>query len=175
MPLIKCPMCNKEISPNAVSCPNCGEPMRKEESNNNFIKDSCNVVLLSVGSNPIKVIYNIRKITDCGLKEAKDTIDNTPSLIIKSIDYSKALEYKTLFEDLGAKIDIVSADEPNKAFNDYINNQNLGYTVKCSNCGSIDTKKISGASKVGSVVLFGIFSMGKLTKTYQCNKCGYRW
>lgn len=27
MPLIKCPMCEKEISPNAQFCPNCGEPM----------------------------------------------------------------------------------------------------------------------------------------------------
>ena len=27
MPLIKCPCCNKEISSNASSCPNCGEPI----------------------------------------------------------------------------------------------------------------------------------------------------
>ena len=47
--------------------------------------------------------------------------------------------------------------------------------IKCPNCGSLDTKKISGASKVGSAVMFGIFSMGKITKTYECNQCGYRW
>lgn len=47
--------------------------------------------------------------------------------------------------------------------------------IKCPNCGSTNTKKISGVSKVGSVALFGVFSVGKLTKTYQCNKCGYRW
>ena len=29
MPLIQCPMCQKSISPNAVACPNCGEPMAK--------------------------------------------------------------------------------------------------------------------------------------------------
>lgn len=38
-----------------------------------------------------------------------------------------------------------------------------------------DVKKISGASKVGSAIMFGVFSMGKFTKTYECNKCGYRW
>ena len=27
MPLIKCSMCDKDISPNAISCPHCGEPM----------------------------------------------------------------------------------------------------------------------------------------------------
>jgi hypothetical protein len=35
--------------------------------------------------------------------------------------------------------------------------------------------KISAASKVGSAVMFGLFAMGKLTKTYQCKACGYRW
>lgn len=28
MEMIKCPICNKDISPNAVSCPNCGEPIK---------------------------------------------------------------------------------------------------------------------------------------------------
>jgi hypothetical protein len=32
MPLIKCPMCEKDISPNAVSCPNCGEPMKNKKN-----------------------------------------------------------------------------------------------------------------------------------------------
>lgn len=37
MPLIKCPMCDKDISPNALFCPNCGEPMnnKKIESETN--------------------------------------------------------------------------------------------------------------------------------------------
>lgn len=47
--------------------------------------------------------------------------------------------------------------------------------IICPNCRSKDTFKISAASKVGSAVAFGLFSIGKLNKTYQCNKCGYRW
>lgn len=47
--------------------------------------------------------------------------------------------------------------------------------IKCPTCKSDNVKKISGASKVGSAVMFGVFAMGKLTKTYQCNKCGYKW
>ena len=165
-------MCGKEISPNAESCPNCGEPMKKtkDESGNLY-----NVILLNGENKRTKVIHQIRTITDCSIKEAYDSLENTPSIIIKNVDYSKALEYKAIFEDLGAKLDIISANESNPEFNDYISKQDLGFTVKCSNCGSIDTRKISGANKVGSVVLFGIFSVGKLTKTYQCNKCGYRW
>ncbi len=30
MELINCPACEKEISPNAPTCPNCGEPIKKE-------------------------------------------------------------------------------------------------------------------------------------------------
>ena len=28
MPLIKCPACQAEISPNAPACPKCGEPIK---------------------------------------------------------------------------------------------------------------------------------------------------
>lgn len=168
MHLIKCPMCGKEISPNAESCPNCGEPMKKGVSKNEFNKDTYNIVLVNGGGRRINVIHQIRTITGSSLKDAKDNFDNTPSIIIKNINHSKALDYKTLFEDLGAKIQIVLADQQNHQ----IDNE---FAIKCSNCGSINIKKISGANKVGSAVLFGIFSVGKLTKTYQCNKCGYRW
>jgi hypothetical protein len=53
--------------------------------------------------------------------------------------------------------------------------QPMNTAIKCPNCKSRDVIKISAASKVGSVVLFGVFSMGKLTKTYQCKACGFRW
>lgn len=43
--------------------------------------------------------------------------------------------------------------------------------VKCPYCNSTDVKKISGTSKVGSVALFGIFAMGKVSKNYHCNNC----
>jgi DNA-directed RNA polymerase subunit RPC12/RpoP len=43
--------------------------------------------------------------------------------------------------------------------------------VKCTYCNSTDVKKITTASKVGSAALFGIFSVGKLTKEWHCNKC----
>ena len=48
-------------------------------------------------------------------------------------------------------------------------------TIRCPNCKSTNVGKISAASKVGSAALFGVFSVGKLTKTYQCKSCGYRW
>lgn len=47
--------------------------------------------------------------------------------------------------------------------------------IKCPNCNSGFVKRISKKSKVGSAIAFGIFSMGKLIKTYECKDCKYRW
>lgn len=43
--------------------------------------------------------------------------------------------------------------------------------VRCSYCGSGNTRKISSMSKAGSVAVFGIFSLGKVTKQWHCNDC----
>ncbi|WP_346683911.1 hypothetical protein [Anaerostipes butyraticus] len=46
-----------------------------------------------------------------------------------------------------------------------------GNKVKCPYCGSKDVKKISGLSKAGSVAMFGVFAMGKVSKQWHCNNC----
>lgn len=61
MALVQCPECGKEISDQAISCPNCGYTMRKEENvanavavpvkrapNKRLIVVACVVVLLAV-------------------------------------------------------------------------------------------------------------------------------
>ena len=44
-------------------------------------------------------------------------------------------------------------------------------SVECPYCHSTNTKKISKFSKAGNVALFGIFSIGKVTKQWHCNNC----
>lgn len=44
-------------------------------------------------------------------------------------------------------------------------------TIECPYCHSTDTQKISGMSRAGSIVVWGIFSK-KLGKQWHCNKCG---
>jgi predicted amidophosphoribosyltransferase len=51
----------------------------------------------------------------------------------------------------------------------------MNTSIHCPNCNSENVEKISAASKAGSAIMFGVFAAGKLTKTYQCKKCGYRW
>jgi len=44
--------------------------------------------------------------------------------------------------------------------------------IKCPYCSSTDTKKISITSKAVHTAVFGIFSMGRNSKNFHCNKCG---
>ena len=45
----------------------------------------------------------------------------------------------------------------------------------CPTCGSTNVEKISGLNKVASGALFGIFSLGHISKTFKCKNCGYKW
>nr|DAP64484.1 MAG TPA: transcription factor IIS-like protein [Caudoviricetes sp.] len=46
--------------------------------------------------------------------------------------------------------------------------------IKCPNCGSKNTKKISTTSRVTSVAMLGVAS-GKIGKQYECKQCKYKW
>ena len=46
---------------------------------------------------------------------------------------------------------------------------------KCPTCGSSVIQKISPGSKVGSAVLFGVFALGHISKTFVCTQCGSKW
>lgn len=47
--------------------------------------------------------------------------------------------------------------------------------IKCQNCKSTNVEKISTKSKIGSALLIGVFAVGRISKTYKCNDCGFRW
>lgn len=51
----------------------------------------------------------------------------------------------------------------------------VSIVVRCPSCKSTNVKKISSASKAGSALMWGVFAMGKISKTYECKNCGYRW
>jgi predicted Zn-ribbon and HTH transcriptional regulator len=46
---------------------------------------------------------------------------------------------------------------------------------RCPTCQSTKIEKISKKSKVGSAVLWGVFALGKVSKTFKCKNCGYSW
>jgi len=46
---------------------------------------------------------------------------------------------------------------------------------RCPTCGSRDIEKVSVSDKAGSAFLFGIFAIGRLSKSFRCRGCGYTW
>ena len=45
----------------------------------------------------------------------------------------------------------------------------------CPKCQSINTKVISGASKAGSIFLWGVFAANKVVSKFECKDCGHKW
>ncbi len=57
--------------------------------------------------NKIKVIKEVRSLTNLGLKEAKELVEGVPATLKKNIKKEEAEELKALLEGLGAQVDIV--------------------------------------------------------------------
>ena len=51
----------------------------------------------------------------------------------------------------------------------------VGQGPKCPTCRSAAIEKISMGNKVVAAGLFGLFSLGHLSKTFICGDCGYKW
>lgn len=64
------------------------------------------VVLKEGGAKKIQVIKVVREVTSLGLKEAKDTVDQTPSTIKEGISKAEAEEIKKKLEAAGAKVEL---------------------------------------------------------------------
>lgn len=70
-------------------------------------KTDFTVKLTSAGSQKIQVIKVLREVTNLGLKEAKDLVDNAPAVIKEGIPKDEAEKIKAKFVEVGATIDIV--------------------------------------------------------------------
>lgn len=69
-------------------------------------KTEFTVTLISVGDKKIQVLKELRALTNLGLKEAKDLIDNVPSVIKEKVSKEEAEKIKAKLEEVGAKVEI---------------------------------------------------------------------
>lgn len=69
-------------------------------------KSEFDVILVSAGSQKIKVIKVVRELTDLGLKEAKDLVDNSPKPLKEGISKEDAESIKGKLEEVGATVEI---------------------------------------------------------------------
>ena len=69
-------------------------------------KTEFNVVLVDGGDKKINVIKVVRALTGLGLKEAKDAVEQTPSVIKEGIGKDEAEAAKKELEEAGAKVEL---------------------------------------------------------------------
>lgn len=69
-------------------------------------KTEFTVVLTAVGDKKINVIKEIRAITNLGLKEAKDLVENLPSTVKEGIPKQEAEEIAKKLREAGATVEI---------------------------------------------------------------------
>lgn len=64
------------------------------------------VILAEAGGNKIGVIKAVREVTSLGLKEAKDAVDNAPTVVKEGISKAEAEEIKKKLEEQGAVVEL---------------------------------------------------------------------
>ena len=69
-------------------------------------KDEFDVVLTSFGQAKVGVIKAVRTITGLGLKEAKDSVESTPSTIKEGVSKDAAEEIKKQLEEAGGTVEL---------------------------------------------------------------------
>src|SRR5881398_906119 len=64
------------------------------------------VVLTGAGDKKIQVIKVVRALTNLGLKEAKDLVDNAPKPVLERVPKEQADKAKEQLEAAGASVDV---------------------------------------------------------------------
>lgn len=85
----------------AAGAPAAAAPAEKAEEPTSF-----NVTLKEVGAQKIQVIKAVRVLTNLGLKEAKDLVDNAPKPVLEGASKEDAEKAKKLLEEAGAKVEV---------------------------------------------------------------------
>jgi large subunit ribosomal protein L7/L12 len=92
------PMMAMAAAPAAAGAAAAAEPVEEQTE--------FDVILKSVGDNKINVIKEVRKITNLGLKEAKDLVESAPATVITGVSKEAAAEAKAALAAAGAAVEV---------------------------------------------------------------------
>ena len=90
-------------APVAVAAAGGGGGAAAEEAEE---QDEFDVVLVAAGEKKINVIKEVRALTNLGLKEAKDLVDNAPKPILEKASKDDANKAKDALEAAGATVEL---------------------------------------------------------------------
>jgi large subunit ribosomal protein L7/L12 len=85
----------------AMAAPGAAAAAAVEEEQTEF-----DVILTVCGPNKIQVIKEVRAVTNLGLKEAKEAVENVPTTLKEAISKAEAEEVKKKVEAQGATVEI---------------------------------------------------------------------
>jgi large subunit ribosomal protein L7/L12 len=85
----------------AVGAPAAAAAAPAEEEQTEF-----DVVLTACGPNKIQVIKEVRAVTNLGLKEAKEAVENVPTTLKEAVSKAEAEEVKKKLEAQGASVEV---------------------------------------------------------------------
>ncbi len=85
----------------AAAAPAAGEAAEAAEEQSEF-----DVVLTDVGAQKIQVIKAVRELTQLGLKEAKDMVEEVPKAIKEGVAKEEADAAKARLEEAGATVEL---------------------------------------------------------------------
>jgi len=71
------------------------------------VQTEFSIKLTETGPNKVAIIKIVREITGLGLMEAKNAVDNAPTVIKEDLKTEEANEMKKKFEDAGAKVELI--------------------------------------------------------------------
>lgn len=69
-------------------------------------KTSFDVVLKSAGANKLQVVKKVKDVANLGLKEAKEMVDNAPSVVKEGATKDEAEALKKELEEAGAEVEL---------------------------------------------------------------------
>jgi len=69
-------------------------------------QDEFDVVLTAAGDKKIQVIKEVRSLTNLGLKEAKDLVDNAPKPVLEKVTKEEAEKAKEALEAAGGTVEL---------------------------------------------------------------------
>jgi large subunit ribosomal protein L7/L12 len=88
------------VAVSAATAPEKDEKAEEEE------KTEFDVILTGIGDKKIQVIKVVRSVTNLGLKEAKEVVDNVPSKVREGVSKEDADNIKKQLEEAGATVEI---------------------------------------------------------------------
>ncbi len=84
----------------AAGAPAGGDAGGEEE------QDEFDVILTAAGEKKVNVIKEVRTITNLGLKDAKDLVDNAPKAVLEKVNKDEANKAKEALEAAGASVEL---------------------------------------------------------------------